>query len=289
MTDIQSLCHLIDPTIDWSTKDLTHISDLKLSLNTSNRNQLIQIIQSNYWPEAVPEAHIVRSEADRQRRSASIINDFIQEPLNGKKFLDFGCGNGDCVTTATNYGAIATGYDIKQHQEWSGQKGQFTTDLEQIGRQGPYDVVMIYDVLDHWVGPWEPVKLLKTWATPETTFYARSHPFSSRHGGHLYESMNKAYVHLFLTEEEIGKSFKGPWDVICPDMAYIGLITSLGMSIIRQQKTYMKPEPIIVSSLPFIIHQWHNIFKPDEMVQKVIETISIQFIDFTFKLMSFSP
>jgi hypothetical protein len=33
--------------------------------------------------------------------------------------------------------------------------------------------------------------------------YLRAHPWTGRHGGHLYRQLNKAFVHFLLTKEEL--------------------------------------------------------------------------------------
>ena len=44
--------------------------------------------------------------------------------------------------------------------------------------------------------------------TPDGTVYMRCHPYCSRHATHLYNELNKAYVHLIFTEEELRKIYQ---------------------------------------------------------------------------------
>jgi hypothetical protein len=45
--------------------------------------------------------------------------------------------------------------------------------------------------------------MAKSVLAPEGRIYMRCHPWCSRHGGHAYRAINKAFVHLVLSEEEL--------------------------------------------------------------------------------------
>ena len=46
---------------------------------------------------------------------------------------------------------------------------------------------------------------VKSLCSPNTKIFVRCHSWMSRHGGHLYRQINKAWVHVFFTEEELHK------------------------------------------------------------------------------------
>ena len=80
----------------------------------------------------------------------------------------------------------------------------YSTNFEKVKENAPYDIILIYDVLDHSVG--NPTDLLKQAASvlsDNGKIYLRCHPWCSRHGGHLYRQINKAFVHLVLSEKEL--------------------------------------------------------------------------------------
>jgi hypothetical protein len=90
--------------------------------------------------------------------------------------------------------------------EWESKQEKFllTTDFEKVVSEGPYDIIMIYDVLDH--SPVEPSEVLakaKSVLAEDGKIYLRFHPWTGRHGGHAYRKINKAFVHLVFSEEEL--------------------------------------------------------------------------------------
>jgi len=158
------------------------------------------------WPEAVPQFLICSwTEADKKERAEGIV-DFIDMDLTGKKVLDFGCGEGHLVKLLTEKAINATGYDIQKKGEldWEvTEAGLLTTDWEKAKQQKPYDLVLLYDVLDHATDPVACMNQLREVCSPETIVMVRTHPFCGPHGGHLYQKINKAYVHLVFTESEL--------------------------------------------------------------------------------------
>ncbi len=288
MTDIQTLCSIIDPTINWEDKNLDHISNISISVNTNNRLLLLDAIKSIYWPEAVPAKMIVTTKDYRIKRAKMIITDFIRQPLKGQKFLDFGCGTGDCVSIAKEMGAEAIGYDIKPHEDWATLDGKFTTDLDEVIKNGPYDVILFYDVIDHmYKSPTDKIMWSLRKATrSRTAIYARCHPFSSRHGNHLYESLNKAYAHLFLTDNEIAELGGKPeltHTIINPEIVYPAMLNKMGFTIVNAYPVILQPESIIKAFLPFIHPLWYSKYKITD-IQQIIKIISIQFVDYIMRI-----
>lgn len=161
-----------------------------------------RLVLSEFWPKAVPEAMIVRHKEIAKNRARSIIS-IIPGGVINKKFLDFGCGTGDCVNAASSAN-LAIGYDITQHQEWVGDN--FTTDFDKVRVNGPFDVILMYDVFDHILGNvQEALGQLRSVCSSSTVVHVRCHPWTSVHGGHVYEKLNKAYAHLFLTDAQLEK------------------------------------------------------------------------------------
>jgi len=175
-----------------------------------NFEELKELLQSDEWPKAVPDPLIcdTENENDKKLRANEILSFMINSPLKNKKVLDFGCGEGHMAVEAAKKATQAVGYDIRSVGKLSWEKKQknwlLTTDYSKIEHE-EFDIVVLYDVLDHSVEE-EPSSILKK-AIKHTIvgghIYVRCHPWVGRHGGHLYQQINKAFVHAVFTEEEL--------------------------------------------------------------------------------------
>jgi hypothetical protein len=65
----------------------------------------------------------------------------------------------------------------------------------------------------------------------------RCHPWCSRHGGHLYNSLNKAFVHVVLSKDELiemGHEVETVAKVIYPQGTYNDAIRLAGLKVNSQ-------------------------------------------------------
>lgn len=160
---------------------------------------LRMLAKSDLWPDAVPKSLI--SDTETQNSRAMGILQTMNIPIAGKKFLDFGCGEGHTVVIAKEvFGAKAFGYDIKNF-EWN--EKNITNNLETVFKNGPYDVILLYDVLDHAEEPETILKTCKQILSPDGKIFVRVHPWFSRSGTHIYKQLNKAYLQLVFNNEEL--------------------------------------------------------------------------------------
>jgi 2-polyprenyl-3-methyl-5-hydroxy-6-metoxy-1,4-benzoquinol methylase len=161
------------------------------------------------WPDAVLGFQIADpdSEVDKINRAREIINLLILEDLRDKKFLDFGCGEGHACKHAAELAKVSVGYDLIKTGSlcWENTKEQYllTTDFEKIKQKAPFDVIMIYDVLDHANDPLKILHQAKKVLNDRGVIYLRCHPWCGRHGSHQFNVLNKAFVHLVFNEEEL--------------------------------------------------------------------------------------
>lgn len=173
--------------------------------------ELKKLLESDNWPTAVDPTLICdpSSEEDKLNRAEGILELLIEESLENKKFLDFGCGEGHVPFKAIEQKvAMSVGYDIKEDAHWADFKNCIlTTNLEIVKSNGPYDVILIYDVLDHMEHSKMSTTLtqIKNLLSDSGTIYLRTHPFCSRHATHLYHKINKAFIHLVFTAPELEK------------------------------------------------------------------------------------
>jgi len=205
-------------------------------------------LNSPKWASAIPDSLIcpVENESEKLDRGQGIIEFFLPDDITGLKFLDAGCGEGHCAYAAiTKNAKFSMGYDIKNKFSQFEPRDNFalTTDFSLVKECGPYDVILIYDVIDH-IEKEDPVEFLKkigTVLTPGGKIHVRFHPFISRHGGHLYQIINKAYLHLVFTPEELQILMPGyfpepNFNVIYPINTYQSLINKSGLTLVQDFK-----------------------------------------------------
>jgi 2-polyprenyl-3-methyl-5-hydroxy-6-metoxy-1,4-benzoquinol methylase len=157
------------------------------------------------WPVAIDPSLICDNEEKIKFRANGIIDLLIGERLNGKKFLDFGCGEGHTLEAARNREAdLAFGFDVDGSKFKFDQK-DFSDNFELVKTKAPFDVILLHDVLDHAV-VLDPVQILMQAASvlsDNGRIYVRNHPWCSRHGSHLYLYKNLAFLHLVFDEIEL--------------------------------------------------------------------------------------
>jgi 2-polyprenyl-3-methyl-5-hydroxy-6-metoxy-1,4-benzoquinol methylase len=256
----------------------------------STFDSLKAALNSDRWPEAVNQ-HLLcdpNCESDKVERARGICDLMIDEDLKGLRFLDYGCGDGHCPAIAAENGAaVSVGYEPTQPGHWAAidpkENLLLTTDLADLSKNGPYDVVLLFDVIDHLAGD-TPAAVLSRIAgllSPTGKVYMRTHPFVSRHGTHLYHELNKAYVHLVFTPEELAQLAPAPkWaepslGVTTPIRTYESLIAAADLKVASRREITEKVEPF---------------FKIPKIAQRIIKNtksgsfpeyqMGIQFMDF---------
>jgi 2-polyprenyl-3-methyl-5-hydroxy-6-metoxy-1,4-benzoquinol methylase len=163
-------------------------------------------LYSDDWPEALPKNLIADTVTTSALRAETIVDLVVTEYLNDVKFLDYGCGDGlTTIVTANRNTKLSVGYDIIDiNQSHVLPNLLFTNDISNVIENGPYDVILLYDVLDHLTDdPIATLKMLSSLLNTNGKIYIRNHPWCSKHGGHLYESLNKAYLHIIFDEVEL--------------------------------------------------------------------------------------
>lgn len=170
--------------------------------------ELKALLESPKWPQAAPDFLICEeTEKDKMERAEGIVS-YLGQEFKEQKFLDFGCGEGHVVKHVSGLGAAkSTGYDIKTSGPfaWNQEEGNsmLTTDFEYLKSNAPYDYVLIYDVLDHAENPVALLKMVSGLINEKSKIFVRCHPWSARHSTHQYRKLNKAYIQLVFTEDEI--------------------------------------------------------------------------------------
>ena len=146
-----------------------------------------------------------------------------------------------------NEAAVSIGYEIerptKSKLEWEDKKENLllTTCFEKVKSEGPYDIILIYDVLDHAKGESmsEILDRAKSVLSDDGRIYLRCHPWCGRHGGHVYRKINKAFAHLVLTEDELkemGVEIEPNQKVLFPLVTYSRVIEEAGLVKIQEHE-----------------------------------------------------
>lgn len=236
-----------------------------------------ELIKLSNWPMAVEKDILCDKDDDIKKhiRANSII-DLFKEKVNykeGEKILDFGCGEGHLSSILK-----CVGYDIKNYNRkiWDNNKNLLFYDFNKVINNGPYDIIILYDVLDHLIDPIKELKKLKELLTNNGRFFIRCHPWCSRHGGHLYQENNKAFIHLFL-ENKFENNFK----VFNPELEYKKMFDDLNLEIVYD---FVLSDPVEdffenENILKFLFRK----FNIDNDVSKLKEIMSISFYDFILR------
>jgi len=244
---------------------------------------LNSLLTSNQWPEAVPEYLICSdSNEDKFERAVGII-ELLSLNLSGKKVLDFGCGEGHLAYEVSHKAAFSLGYDIIKSGNLAWEDGRLTTDWQKVREAGPYDVIVLFDVLDHTQDAVATLEQLREVCTPDAQIYCRLHPWIGPHAAHYYKSINKSYLHLVFTEDEVRqlgiepivmqKVYKPMWNY---DQWFkaAGFITTYHMMQQIEVPAFFKENALVRSRLPLSVFE--NVF-PDFQMSQV-------FHDFTLKM-----
>lgn len=168
---------------------------------------LEEILNDVLFPPAI-DTHLIasrESETDKINRAEAIVDQYLDHPLTGK-FLDMGCGEGHISTeiAKTNF-VVAYDPDLKAFSQKENNNLIHALDLDQIRKNGPYDIILLFDTLDHCEKPAEVLKFCKTVLKPTGKIKARLHPWCSRHGTHAFHQANKAFIHMFFDELNLGE------------------------------------------------------------------------------------
>lgn len=224
---------------------------------------LKKILYSEEWPKAVNENLICNpnSEKDKIERGRNIIELMIKEDLDNLKVLDFGCGEGQLAFISNEYKTnISVGYDITSYKQWEQYHESnviMTNDWEKVIANGPYDIIILFDVIDHSTTE-SPIKILqkiKNVLHQNGKIYMRCHPWISRHATHLYNDLNKAWVHLVFSPEEIKQLIPKPKYIeeniyiTRPIKTYYDYITTANLKINNTREITTIVEPFFKNKL----------------------------------------
>ena len=237
-------------------QSLPSLTEVKSHNVEDEFNQLKTLMTSKEWPEAVNPALIVgQTEENKIERAEGILDFLVDRSVANKRFLDFGCGEGHVAKVATSMGAIkSVGFDPvmpENAEPWKDLDGNsqkdgyiLTTDLNVVRKNGPYDIILAYDSIEHADNMIDALANLKSVASPHAIIYLSFQPWIGRYGGVLYKEINKAFVHAVFTEDELkqlGITPKWKHKTVFPMATYRDLIKQVGLKIISER---VEREPV---------------------------------------------
>jgi len=257
-------------------------------------DSLRKALESEKWPEAVNVNLICdpTNEQDKLERGRGVIDLMIEFDIKDKKLLDFGCGEGHLpFVAASDYeSTMAVGYDCLKNDKWSNFQKEnlmYSDDWNDVLKNGPYDVIVIFDVIDHAKNE-NAVSILNKAREAlkyDGRIYMRCHPYISRHGTHLYHHLNKSYAHLVFTKEELTK--------IVPDQRFVEDNINVIFPLITY-KEFITKSNLEVESMREIRSNVDSFFKIPKIAERIIKNNSltsfpefqmgIDFVDYVLKM-----
>lgn len=193
-------------------KSATKLLEVLEEVSELPKNEKISKYEPDWdeWPEAVPDFLISKpGPAGIIKKARAALDACDITDLEGRHFLDFGCGDGSVVKEAISRRAsTVTGFDIVEDNAWNSYSSVnnllLTSNFEDL-KKGFYDTILLFDVLDHSSDPTLILNQVRDLVSNDGQVRVRCHPYTSRHANHVWKTFNKAYCHLFLTPEQLAE------------------------------------------------------------------------------------
>lgn len=257
----------------------------------NKENDLRVLLSSNEWPEAINMDECCESNEDKEERAAGLLAEILGDvDLTDKKFLDFGCGEGFTIQKVKD-ASLAIGYDIirpdESVMEWEGSGDKFlTTNLDKVKEHAPFDIIWAYDVVDHATDQHEMMNTILELSDENTKIYVRCHPWSSRHGSHLYKQLNKAFIHLIFTDEQLDSmGCKRPFvqKTLFPINAYNNLFRSNHFTVENMQLHKFPVEKFFITNQLLHSILLKRFMRSNNKKGFPIKQLETSFVDFVLK------
>lgn len=245
------------------------------------------LARSNLWPDAIDPALISdpTNEKEKLLRAEGVIHDFMKIDLTDKTFLEIGCGEGHTTFLSSSMTKTSVGYDAKD-QNWDHFEKRDNLFFTTNEIPGTFEVILLNDVLDHTENPLALLELAKKHSCGE--IYVRCHPWTSRHGTHLFRQLNKAYLQLVFTKQELFNLglFEEKVSVLLdPIETYKEWFAETGLKIVREEKITQDVE-LFFTQNPVVLRRIKEKFVDSSNSEIAMgkkfprDIIQVQFADF---------
>lgn len=239
-------------------------------------------VQSDSWPVAVNPEFLCNNAEKEKLRARSIVELVIAENFDDQKFLDFGCGHGHVPPIVHQAGAqISIGYDPNEFFEnHRTEEYTLTSSWERVTEDAPYDIILLHDVLDHCIDPIEALLQIKGVLSQSGRIYVRNHPWCARHGGHLYLTKNKAFLHLLMDEVELqrleGLTCVPTTKILYPLPTYRDWFKKAGLHIRSELPITSEVEDFFLDQA----HLYNRLAKQWNNIAEIKDNMAIDFVDY---------
>ena len=256
---IDKVIHLLNEVILY----LKMNDDSKELINLKNLTELKMLLKSDFWPNALSEEELNENKEEKIQKMIKNLVDikdlnvayfgddaeiFVKEFLknNVKKAVCFS------LDKKANYFTI----------EEPNQFGIITNKKDDVLKNGPYDLVLCNDFLEHTgESPENWLEFMKSIRKSNGPIYLRAHPFCSRY--HDHNLANKAYTHLIFNDSEKLKagcpSGKKTCKQLLTENEYLKMFYNLELNIIERNVIDYPLEDIFI--------------KNTELQEKILDTI----------------
>lgn len=256
---IEKVIHLLNEVILY----LKMNDDSKELVNLKNFTELKMLLKSDFWPNALSEDEL---KENTEEKIIYLVNNLVKlENLSVAYFGENADIFGKTFLANNAEKAVCFSSDKKPNIfkiEENNQLGIITTDKNDVIKNGPYDVIVCNDFIEHTgENPENWLAFMKSIRKSNGPIYLRAHPFCSRY--HDHNLANKAYTHLIFNDSEKLKagcpSGKKTCKQLLTENEYFKMFYNLELTIVERNLIEYPLEDIFL--------------KNTELQEKILETI----------------
>ena len=210
----------------------------------------------------------------------------ISVPIKSQKVLEFGgCDNNLATLLKTECGAAKVySYDVElckyNERTVSDPTIIFTDNFRLIQHHGAYDIIVINDIIDHLEKPVYWLKQLAELINSQSgRIFVRCHPYTSKNGTHLGEQINKAFLHLVFSDDELatlGVTNKYTRKIVDLNSSYQRFFDEANLKIVREDIKKCPVDSIFLTDSRITSRIKKNLDIQDE----IINFLEVDYIDY---------